>query len=123
MASFVRATERVDGTPLALSEIAYEPLECFVNGDYETPLVSVRSTPPSTRIITPKVFVPGVEYICRIATMDTDGRISAWNYSNVFTVGPKCEPSNRDPDCIPRAPSSIIIQLVYDIEIGVDARR
>lgn len=99
-----RATERVNGDPLTLAEIDAHVIECYAVGG--EPLFTLERPPAETQISTPESFVDGVNYQCRALTRDTDGLVSDWTESAVFTVG-RCEVQ----DCRPMPPWSIVISV------------
>lgn len=103
-ATWERPAQRVNGDALDPSEIAGYDLECMREDGSETVYVTGVPGEDLTHV-TPEVFDEG-SFVCRMRTIDTDGLLSTWNSSNVFTVG-RCETS----DCRPEPPSSIVIHL------------
>lgn len=102
--TWVAPTERVNGDPLPVTDIAGYDLECLRESDnvvvYATGLPVTATTHQ-----TPEVFEAG-NFFCRMRTLDTDGLISDWSQSANFTVG-RCETT----DCRPLPPRSITVVL------------
>lgn len=103
-ATWVIPTERVNGDALPLAEISRHELVCQRTSG-EVVLTVTEIPAASTTLQTDPVFDAG-EFICRMRTADTEGRISEWGDSNVFIVG-RCDVS----DCRPTPPQSITIVL------------
>ena len=102
--TWVPPTERVNGDPLPLAEIASYDLECVRTGTGEV-IYNAQLAGDDTAHETGAVFDEG-EFQCRMRTVDTGGLVSEWGESNVFTVG-RCETS----DCRPLPPRSINVVL------------
>lgn len=101
-----RATERMNGDPLPLDEIAWHDIQCHVQGS-EEPLFTIEGPAAGGATATPAVFVDGQTYVCQARTIDTGGRASpTWSVSAPFTVG-RCEVS----DCRPAPPKSVVIVI------------
>jgi len=96
--------QRVNGDPLPIEEIAGYDLECYRVPSGET-VYTTGLPATATEHATAAVFDAG-DFQCRMRTLDTDGLISVWRQSNVFTVG-RCETS----DCRPDPPQFIVIPL------------
>jgi hypothetical protein len=100
--TWIPPAERVNGDPLAPAEIAGYDLEC---SELAGAIVYQANIPPGTSHETGEVFDSG-EFVCRMRTIDTDGRLSDWGSSNVFTVG-RCDVT----DCRPTPPRSITVTV------------
>jgi hypothetical protein len=102
--TWIAPTERVNGDPLLANEIAGYDLECVREGTGE--IVYATGIPAgATTHQTAEVFDEG-NFSCRMRTLDTDGLVSDWGNSAVFTVG-RCETT----DCRPLPPRSISVVL------------
>jgi hypothetical protein len=101
--SWLPPTERVNGDPLSASEIQGYDLECLTEGGAQVYATGIPAG--DTSHTTAEVFEAG-SYFCRMRTIDTDGLVSDWGQSAVFTVG-RCETS----DCRPMPPRSITVEF------------
>lgn len=103
--SWTPPTERMNGDALPAGEIASYDLVCQEAGS-GTAVYTTNVPGGQSSHETGAVFEAG-EYLCRMRTVDTEGRISPdWAESQVFSVG-RCDVS----DCSPRAPASITVNL------------
>lgn len=103
-ATWIAPDARENGDVLSPDEIAGYDLEC-TNVDTGGIVYATALPPTPTSHATPNVFDAG-DFRCRMRTIDTEGRVSTWAQSPVFTVG-RCETSN----CNPQPPRSIVIEL------------
>lgn len=101
--TWLAPTERVNGDPLSAGDIAGYDLECLTESG--TPVYATGLPGNATQHTTAEVFEAGTFY-CRMRTIDTDGLVSDWGQSALFTVG-RCETS----DCRPLPPRSISVVL------------